>query len=134
MKFDISKKTNYDTTINEIKKSSKEICTIIRGRRCSPTTKIVVAQISTVAKCKYPLGSVDATLEKIQELDAAFNQLYKKATKSRLQSLNEWLYQPRRACGVGLVKLSDVVQRGKWGRVNRFTEKNHRDTKPWRAC
>ena len=82
--------------------------------------KYTVARTSTMAKLLYALRLSNWSLAQYQELDHSLSAIFRKATRNQRSFPTALLYLPTNLGGLGLKRLSDLVQMEKWSATHRM--------------
>ena len=102
------------------KRVARVTTSVISSRIASPTLKYTVARTSTMAKLLYSLRLSNWSLAQYQELDHSLSAIFRKATRNQRSFPTALLYLPTNLGGLGLKRLSDLVQMEKWSTIHRM--------------
>jgi len=118
--IDGSGKTQFLTT----KTTARKLAAVISTRVASPTVKYAVARSSTMAKLAYPLRFSCWRLSKYYEIDQTLSAVFRRSTRNTRAFPTELIYLPTKLGGLGLKRLSDIVQLDKWATIQRMLRGN----------
>ena len=107
------------TALREMLSMASKVCNIIRHTTASVESKMLVAIMSTYAKIKYQAKMCGLTLQEYQELDKPFHKLFTEITKNLHGYPKELLHSPTLYGGLGVPRLSDLIQEDKLGMLYR---------------
>ena len=73
-----------------------------------------------MSKLAYPLRFSNWTLEQYRQLDTELSALFRSTTRNLRSFPTALLYLPAHMGGMGLKRLSDIVQLDKWSSIHRL--------------
>ena len=75
-----------------------------------------------MASIKYALEIADYNMARYRTLDRAFTMLFRRVLRHRFSFPTEMIYGPRDMGGAGLTRMSDTIQEGKYGCIQRMDD------------
>ena len=118
--FEIDIDPDHQTQFTMARTMAKKIVAVISSRMASPDLKYIVARTSTMAKLAYPLRFSSWPLSHYRKLDHELSLLFRRSTRNQPTFPTALLYLPTSHGGMGLKRLSDLVQLDKWSSLHRL--------------